>query len=91
MRYWETDYKGHRIRVENELFTERLIIDGVLQDTGKGPASRRTLNGKVADASGSTEPVAAELAEGRDEAAACRISVSGHVVYSSPNARNSGG
>lgn len=90
MRHWEANYKGHHIRVENELLGERLIIDGVVQDAPKGLASRRTLHGTVTDASGSTEPVVLELAEGTDEAAACRITIGGQAVYSSPNARSSG-
>lgn len=89
MRHWDFDYNGHRIRVENEALAERLIIDGTLQDEHRGLASQRILRGAIIDPSGASEPVVAALAEGTDEGVACRISVGGRPVYSSPNARAS--
>lgn len=87
MRHWEVEYKGHRIRVENELLAERLIIDGAVQTSTRGPATSRELRGEIAVGPGATEPVVAELKEGTDEGVACRIFVSGQLVYASANAR----
>jgi hypothetical protein len=87
VKHWEAEFKGHRIRVENELFAERLIIDGTVQDARRGAATRRALCGEITDGSGAAKPVLAELSEGTDEGVACRIFVSGQCVYSSANAR----
>jgi hypothetical protein len=88
MKEWEVNYGGYVIRVENRLFGERLIVDGVLQDEHTGLATHRTLRGKVgAGNERPIESVLVRLAEGTDEGVACEIYVEGRLVYASSNAR----
>ena len=89
MQHWETEYNGQRIRVENELTSERLVIDGAVRAVETGLATSRELHGEVRGISGSPEPVRVELNEGTDEGIACRIFVSDRLVYSSTNDRPS--
>ncbi len=88
-QFWEAEYDRHRIRVENDGFAERLIVDGVVQDSHKGLTTRYTLRGEIRTESGSGASVRAELNEGRDEGVACQIFVAGQLLYSSANSRRS--
>lgn len=47
MKTWEIDYKGNRVTVENEWFSERLYVNGELQDELIGVTFRARLWGKL--------------------------------------------
>lgn len=47
MKKWETNYNGNAIVVENEVFSERLYVNGELQDEQIGIASRARLWGQL--------------------------------------------
>lgn len=47
MRFWEEEYKGNTIRIENRLSGEKLFINGYLQDERFGLAFRSTMWGKL--------------------------------------------
>lgn len=61
---WETVYKGHKIRVENEIACERLFVDGELQDEKKGLKPLKLsshLQGKIKNEAGEDELVEAKI------------------------------
>lgn len=49
MKTWNVDYFGNNIHVENEVLTERLFINGRLQDETKGGGERAKLIGRLPD------------------------------------------
>ena len=47
MKVWEENYNNNTIRVENQWHSERLYVNGILQDEQLGLAGRSRLWGKL--------------------------------------------
>jgi hypothetical protein len=81
MKTWQTNYKGHQVRVENRWFSgEKLIVDGETQDEQNGFAMRSRLSGKIGNADGTAESIKVSL--GGWFGISCRIFIDNKLVYS---------
>ena len=79
-KVWEIGYKGHRIRVENRWFSERLMVDGELQDEQMGYAHRSRLFGSIKSGEGQGELI--KVSAGGTWTIACRIFIDDRLVFS---------
>lgn len=80
-KVWSVDYKGHEIRVENRYFSEKLIVDGELQDEQIGYDYRSRLFGRIKNGEGQGEWIKVSL--GGTWTAKCRIFIDDKLVYAS--------
>lgn len=81
MKAWKTNYNGHEIRVENRVCSERLLVDGELQDEQIGWAMRSRLSGKVRNGEAGDTPIKVSL--GGWFLIQCRIFVDDKLLFSS--------
>ena len=79
MKKFEVEYKGHRIRVENRVSGERLIVDDELQDEQIGSATRSRLYGRIKGGKGDGETIKVSI--GGWFTANCRIFVDDKRVF----------
>ena len=80
MKVWEIEYEGHHIKVEGGWFTERLFVDGELQDEQTGLAFRARLFGKIGNDEKSKE---IKVSIGGINSLACKIFVDSKLIYKS--------
>ena len=81
MKVWQTQYKGHEIKVENGWFSgERLIVDGELQDEHKGMGLRSKLWGKIRDGDAAGEVIKVSI--GGWIVVKCRIFIDDKLIQS---------
>lgn len=78
---WEVKYGAHRIRVESTLTSEKLFVDGVLQDELTGLHLSARLFGKVKNEDGQTEDIKVSVGFYCFNAK-CRIFVGERLLYS---------
>lgn len=79
-KIWEVNYKGHRIRVENSWFGEKLIVDDELQDEQIGYGCRSRLFGKIKSGEGQGEII--KVSAGGTWTVACRIFIDDRLILS---------
>ncbi|WP_257985161.1 hypothetical protein [Bacillus sp. T33-2] len=82
MTVWETKYKMHTIRVENTWKTEKLYVDGELQDERIGYKSESRLYGRIRTGENETEYIKVSIGA-YWFTVQCRIFVSDRLVFSS--------
>ena len=61
MKVWQVQYKGHDVRVENRIRGEKLIVDGKIQDVGRGMGFRSRLWGTIKGGDGDGERIKVSL------------------------------
>lgn len=79
-KVFEVDYKGHNIKVENRWFSERLIVDGELQDEQIGYDYRSRLFGRIKSGDGLGESI--KVSVGGTLSVACRIFIDDKLIFS---------
>lgn len=79
-KVWDVNYKGHTITVENRLFSERLIVDGELQDEKIGYDFRSRLSGKIRCGEGQGEHI--KVSVGGVFSVGCRVFIDERLVFS---------
>ncbi len=81
MKVWEIEHSGHQIRVENSWSgSEKLIVDGELQDERMGLCTRSRLYGQIKSGSSQGENIKVSL--GGWFSIGCRIFIDDKLVLS---------
>lgn len=78
---WKIRYKLHNIRVEKNLGSQKLYVDGVLQDEQVGVALSSRLFGKLKNEDGETEDIKVSIGINCLESQ-CLIFIGEKLVYS---------
>lgn len=78
---WKLKYGSHNIQVENTLMSDKLFVDGVLQDEQVGFHLSSRLSGKLRNDSGEFEDIKVSLGVGCPNTHA-RIFIGEQLVYS---------
>jgi len=72
---WDATYEGHRIVLQNRLFSEKLYIDGAVVDSHSGIGFNTTLRGRIERADDGVAVV-----EGRIRQGTLGLSIKGHIL-----------
>ena len=78
---WKIKYGSHSIQVENTWNSEKLFVDGVLQDEQVGFRLSSRLFGKVKNEDGETEDIKVSIGSSCLKVQ-CRIFVGERLIYS---------
>ena len=78
---WKLKYEDHSIHVENSLLSDKLYVDGVLQDEHIGMHLSSRLFGKLKNSRGEWEDVKISLSA-KCPNTECRIFVGERLIYS---------
>jgi len=61
MKTWRFTHKGHPVEITNNVFRERLKVDGELQDEHNGLGLRTRLFGRIKSGDGAGEAIKVSL------------------------------